>query len=60
MENKNLRNCKVQNELPDIPTTVIYRKNISKSFLIDSLLSNNDEQVEKDFHPENKRLRIKI
>lgn len=34
-----------QSEMPEIPTTVIYRKNISqssKSFLIDTLLSKDE------------------
>jgi hypothetical protein len=45
-------------EMPDIPTTVIYRKNISqcsKSFLIDTLLSKNEPAKESPVDLDNKR-----
>lgn len=47
-------------ELPEIPTTVIYRKNISqcsKSFLIDTLLSKNETPAEETASSDCKRLR---
>lgn len=55
MENNNFENCGDQSELVNIPSTVIYRKNASKSFSIDSLLSNNDDRVEKESNSECKR-----
>lgn len=50
-----------RNEMLEIPTTVIYRKNISqcsKSFLIDTLLSKNDSPADEVQSPEGKRLKI--
>lgn len=49
-----------RNEMLEIPTTVIYRKNISqcsKSFLIDTLLSKNDPPADEVQSPECKRLK---
>lgn len=46
------------NEVPDIPTTVIYRKNISqcsKSFLIDTLLSKTEPAKENRMDLNRKR-----
>jgi hypothetical protein len=48
-------------EIPDIPTTVIYRKNVSnssKSFLIDTLLSKDEPARETSVDRERKRLEI--
>ena len=52
MEN-NHRDSEETSELSDIPSTVIYRKNISqssKSFLIETLLSKNDKPSEESFN----------
>ena len=45
-------------EIPDIPTTVIYRKNVthsSKSFLIDTLLSKNEPPRDNSIDRDRKR-----
>jgi hypothetical protein len=60
MENNNNKSCEETNELSEIPTTVIYRKNISqcsKSFLIDTLLSKNDTPAEESLNVDCKRFK---
>lgn len=57
MENQKI--SEETNEIPDIPTTVIYRKNISqcsKSFLIDTLLSKNEPAKENRMDLDSQRL----
>jgi hypothetical protein len=53
-----MENCHRTTEEPEIPTTVIYRKaktQSSKSFLIDALLSKNEDIVDENQNLECKR-----